>query len=409
MQKKSSKINSISKEELCSFLVRYHFLDNYDRLSGKEGIKKLLRRIGSVQYDPLDVVGRNPDLVLQSRVNGYKTFFLEELLYKDRSLIDAWDKEMSIYLTQELPFFSRVQKQREESSRRVLEHRGQKETLLYLTQTIDEIKKRGPLAAREIKMGACQTGRWGHRQVSGAALDHLFSAGKLGIHSKRNAQKVYDLMENLIPKKILEAKDPFENDDDFFEWYFLRRIGSMGAHWLRSGSGWLGYFLGDTKLRQDFFGRLEEKKLIVPVKVPDINETFYIRRKDLSLLNETSRYDGAARFMAPLDNMLWDRLMVKKIFGFEYTWEVYVPEVKRKYGYYVLPVLYENRLIARFEPVKYEPGRPFKIKNWWWEPFYLKQKPGSKIRDSVVRGLENFAEYLRADGVEMNSFLHPHP
>ncbi|MDR0313883.1 MAG: winged helix DNA-binding domain-containing protein, partial [Treponema sp.] len=337
---------SLSKEELRSFLVKYHCLDNYNSLSQKKNgdllspssqIKELLRRIGSVQYDPLNVVGRNPDLVFQSRVSGYHTDVLNELLYTKRTLIDGWDKEMSIYLTADWPNFSRVRKRREEGARLTLDYRRQKEALSYLPQILEEIKNRGPLSARNIKLGACEAGRWGHRQVSGAALDYLYHAGKLGINNKQNAQKVYGLIENLLPQKILDAPDPFPNDDAFLEWYVFRRIGSMGAHWLRNGGGWLGSYIGDSALRKKTFAILEEKKLIVPIKVPEINETFYIRRKDVSLLNKKDDYDEAIRILAPLDNMLWDRLLVKKLFDFEYTWEVYVPEAKRKYGYYVLP------------------------------------------------------------------------
>jgi uncharacterized protein YcaQ len=102
--------HSLSKEELRSFLIRYHSLDNYDRLSGKEGaknesaspssqIKKLLRRLGSIQYDPLNMGSRNPDLIFQSQIKGYTAGILEKLLYSERSLIDGWGKEMSIYLS----------------------------------------------------------------------------------------------------------------------------------------------------------------------------------------------------------------------------------------------------------------------------------------------------------------------
>jgi uncharacterized protein YcaQ len=98
--------------------------------------------------------------------------------------------------------------------------------------------------------------------------------------------------------------------------------------------------------------------------------------------------------------MLWDRLMVYKLFGFQYTWEVYVPAEKRKYGYYVLPVLYQNRLIARMEPVKQEAGRPFSIKNWWWEDGI---SANGKMKSAVKNGIKVFSEYLKADGVDKYS------
>jgi len=396
---------SLSKEEFQSFLIRYHSLDNFDSLPGKgkpgglkpaAQVKKLMHRLGSVQYDPLNVVGRNPDLVFQSRIKDFTVDLLEHLLYKERYLIDAWDKEMSIYPSAEWPCFSRIRQAEAESTMGTLKYRGQEEVLNYLPQIMEEVRKNGTLRASAIKLGSCKENRWGHRQVSGAALDYLNMSGELGVYSKKGAQKTYAPIENLLPEKILNAPDPFPVDDDFLEWYFLRRIGSLGAYWLRSGPGWLGHYLSDPALRKKTLKTLEEKKTIVPLEVPEINETFYMRRKDLPVLSEKIQYDGAARFLAPLDNVLWDRLLVKKVFDFEYSWEVYVPAAKRKYGYYVLPVLYRNSLIARFEPAKHEKGRPLAIRNWWWEPSHNAKDP--KIREAVLKGLENFARYLQADG-----------
>lgn len=97
------------------------------------------------------------------------------------------------------------------------------------------------------------------------------------------------------------------------------------------------------------------------------------------------------KFLAPLDNLIWDRAMTSEIFDFEYRWEVYTPVPKRKYGYYVLPVLYGNKFIARFEPEKIKKGRPLTIKNWWWEN-------GIDIKDELLEeihlAIERFADYL---------------
>lgn len=145
------------------------------------------------------------------------------------------------------------------------------------------------------------------------------------------------------------------------------------------------------------FASLEEKGLIIPVAVPDISEPLYVRKQDLRILNKEPQYDDHIRVLAPLDNLLWDRALVQKLFDFQYTWEVYVPEVKRKYGYYVLPVLYRNKLIARMEPVKQEPGMPFSIKNWWWEAGVKKT---ANLKSAVAGGLKLFARYAGADGLD---------
>jgi uncharacterized protein YcaQ len=272
--------------------------------------------------------------------------------------------------------------------------------LSHTKDIIKEFKKRGHLGAKDINLGKCKSNRWGHKNISGAALDYLFSIGRLGVYEKKNVIRIYDLIENLLPGKIINAKEPFGNDMEFYEWYVLRRIGSIGIHWLRNGLGWNGYFINDKKLRMEIFNNLEKIGLIQKITVPEINEDFYIRQQDIKTLQKKPDYDNCVRFLAPLDNMLWDRLMVQKLFNFQYSWEVYLPKEKRKYGYYVLPVLYQNKIIARMEPQKYEVGKPFTIKNWWWEKGI---SINGKLKSAIKNGLNIFSEYLNADGIDKKS------
>jgi uncharacterized protein YcaQ len=392
--------HSITRNDLCSYLVHYHSLDNFDNRSGESGVKKIFKRIGSIQYDPLNIVGRNPSLVLQSRIKGFTDDILDKLLYKDRFLVDAWDKEMSIYGTGDWPYFSRIRAVKDEQYKGMLARREQSEVLLYTKQVINELKNRGPLGARDVDLGNCKSNSWGHKKISGAVLDYLFSIGKLGIFEKKNAIRVYDIIENLLPDKIINAKEPFCDDEKFYEWYNLRRIGSIGIHWLRNGGGWNGHFINNIELRKKVFESLERKGFIIKLTVPEINENFYVRQQDMDILHKKPDYDNCIRILAPLDNMLWDRLMVYKLFRFQYSWEVYLPIEKRKYGYYVLPILYQNKIIARMEPQKQEIGKPFSIKNWWWEPGI---SINNKLKSAVKNGLNSFSEYLKAECTDKKS------
>jgi uncharacterized protein YcaQ len=304
---------------------------------------------------------------------------------------------MSIYRAADWPYFNRIRKCMEESKKDILIWRGQEEVLSYTEQILEELKNRGPLGANDIDLGKCQSTRWGHHKIAGAALDYLFGVGKVGVYKKKNVQKVYDLIQNLLPERIIKTEEPFRRDSDFFEWYFLRRIGSIGIHWLRSGGGWNGYFLSDSQLRKNIFESLEKKGVIVQITVPEIDETLYIRQQDMGLLNIKPDYDNCIRFLAPLDNLLWDRMLIQKIFNFQYSWEVYIPVEKRKYGYYVLPVLYQDKIIARMEPIKQKIGSPFGIKKWWWEPNI---KPNKRLKNAIENGLKTFSEYLNADGID---------
>ncbi len=93
-------------KEAREYLVKYHMINTDDNLSSKEGILHVFDKIQSIQVDPLDVVGRNVDLVLQSRIKNYKKYYIEELLYKDKTIIDGWDKQMCIYKTEDYPKFN---------------------------------------------------------------------------------------------------------------------------------------------------------------------------------------------------------------------------------------------------------------------------------------------------------------
>lgn len=393
---------TMSKGELRKFLVMYQGLSSPKSFDGEEGIKNFINRVGCIQYDPLNMVGRNADLVLQSRVENYNPMMLETLLYDKREIIDGWDKMMAIYSVNDWPYFERVRLRRKEEIERVLNHRNSIEAINYVDVAKEYIEKNGATLPSKLDIGRVKSGVWGHGKLSSATMDYMWNSGILGVKEKKNTQKVYDLIENLLPKELLEMKEPFNNDNDFYKWYFKRRIGSIGIYWERNGEGWLGHFVSDKNLRKKILKELLEDGELILVKVEGLNETFYIRADDTSMLdNLNSSIDKKASFLAPLDNLLWDRKLVKDIFDFEYSWEVYKPVSKRQYGYYVLPVLYGDKLVARFEPEIHRGNEPLIIKNWWWEENY-------EVTEEAIAAMmgcfERFCKYLKADGLEESSW-----
>lgn len=391
---------TVTKKQARSFLVRYHGLTNEGAFKGEEGILSYIRKVGCIQYDPLNVVGRNADLVMQSRINNYSPKMLEKLLYEDRKLIDGWDKMMAIYAVEDWASFRRIREAHSRSNIHTMNYRGTTDALDMLAEVKNIIIEEGPKFAREIKLGDSKKGRWASGKQSSVALDHMFHTGELGVLTKKNAQKVFDVIENILPPHILNMSDPFENDEEFHKWYIERRIKSVGMLWARNGGGWLGHFLSDKKLRSGLLEQMAEEGTLSKVHVEGIKDEFYIASQDLKDLQmDLSLEEGHMRILAPLDNMLWDRDMVERIFDFKYSWEVYVPKEKRKYGYYVLPVLYGDSIIARFEPEKYKDGEPLKIINWWWEEGITVT---DEMKDKVSLSLQSFADYLGADEVDFD-------
>jgi len=172
----------------------------------------------------------------------------------------------------------------------------------------------------------------------------------------------------------------------------------------RPGDAWLGICGYSAAARGAAFIRLTGEGALAALAIDGLPETqpYHIAAADLPVLEQAlveGSANGQARILAPLDNLIWDRRMIRELFGFDYTWEVYTPVDKRRYGYYVLPVMYGSRFVARFEPERHRPGRPLTIRKWWWEP---DAGPDAEMKSAVASALERFARYLDATGVEMD-------
>ena len=379
-------MTTISNEAARSFLVNYQNLNGNGGLKGRDGVMEYMQKVRCIQFDPLNVVGRNPDLVLQSRIRGYKPELLFDLLYKERCLYDAADKMISIIPTEDYPSMVRIRQKTVEQLKGILTWRKSLGALELLDEIKEFIRENGPKPATKINIGEnVDSGKWGHKKLSSAALDYLYHSGELGISSKIKTHKVYDLSENLFPPEILKAGDSFKTEIDFAKWYIKRRIGAVGLVWNKNGGTWLGFYVSDSKLRTQVLGELVEEGQLLELQIEGSKEKFYIRKEDICLLDKPTR-NNVAQFIAPLDNLIWDRGMIEELFDFEYSWEVYTPAVKRKFGYYVLPVLYKNRFVARFEPEPSRGRNPLQIKNWWWEPeVKITDRMITAIKDAFIR------------------------
>jgi uncharacterized protein len=380
---------ALTQTQARQFLLSHQALWPPRSLLGKAGALEYARRVRCIQFDPLDVVGRNADLVLQARVADFHPALLRTLLYEDRSLLDGWDKVMSIYPLEDWSYFRR----RRAADRLALESSpdGLKSVAPLVLR---EIEARGPLSSLELDFDHRVDWPWGPTRAARAALESLYFSGDLVIHHKVHTRKVYDLAQRHIPTEILNAPDPNPDDESFHDWYLLRRIGSVGLLWNRGGEAWLGTPFNASQ-RQVVLKRLLEQGYLLEAHIDGITDPVYLRSQDRPLLEAvTTSKDsepGGAAFLAPLDNLLWDRRFLKTLFGFDYRWEVYKPVAQRQYGYYVLPVLYGDRFVARFESVREKRSSTLVIKGWWWE---VGCTLTSELLDALKDCFDHFLAYL---------------
>jgi uncharacterized protein YcaQ len=362
----------LTKPQARAFLLRKHGLSGPPRFHGADGVCAFVRQAGCVQFDPIDVCGRNAELVFQSRVPDFTKGMLDRLLYEDRRLVDAFDKNLSLCGVEDWPAFARFRKRYGHHGRNA-DRIGPVEALV-----LDRAEELPFVAARDIPVKETVDWGWGPTSLARAALETLYFRGDLVIHHKKGPIKFYAPAARHLPAELLLAPDPHPDDDDFGQWMALRRIGSVGLLWNRPSDAWL-MMHGFKGLRRDAaFAALLAAGRILPVRVEGIADPLYARAEDEPLLREAAE-DGTAgddapaaaprlELLAPLDNLLWDRRLVRALFGFDYTWEIYAPAARRKYGYYVLPVLYGHRLVGRIEPVVDRKAGRLVVKGFWPEP-----------------------------------------
>ena len=387
---------NITPDQARQFILLKQGLLGRHRFAGKDGAYQYVRQAGCIQYDPVDVCGRNAELTLQSRVKGFTKRMLDDLLYRDRLLVDYADKELSIWPSEDWPYFASY---RERSMALGKTFSGIPE---LEEEAIRHIRANGPVSSDSLPLEGTVfwhssmhwSGHW-HKESPAArsVLEQLYTDGVLLIHHKSGTRKFYDLADKYLPADLLSAPDPCPDESARLDWRVLRRIGAVGLLWNRRSDAWLGISMAAEE-RDAAFARLEKAGRITPVRVEGLRFPLYVLNTDLPLLESvrSGQADCKARleFLAPLDPMLWDRKLIEALFGFQYSWEIYTPASKRKYGYYVLPVLYGDRLVGRIEPKTDRKANSLTVQNIWFEPGVRQTKTLSGMIDKAVCRLARF-------------------
>lgn len=375
-------------EEARQFIIYYHNINTPHSWS----LEDVFARLQCIQFDPLNVVGTNPELVLQSRVRGFHKQDLYNALYKERTLVDAWEKQMCIYEAKFIPHFSRVRAHRAAQNAKGL----QKYFDFNVDEIVDEayqiVKRDGPILSKDIHFGEHIAYYWATTKTSTVALDYLFHQGRIGVHSRKNTQKRYLDMKQLYPN-IME-EDPFTSEEEATDFYLYRRIQSSGIIRNKSGYHLSGLYIQNKSKRTKSLVRLQQQGLLEAITIEGLSDTFYVPR---SALDYDVKLQDTMSFIAPLDNLIWDRTILQDIFDFEYIWEVYTPKAKRKWGYYVLPIVRKHNFIGRIEFEKQRGAGPLVIQSIQWEQGV---RDSRTLQNKLDKALQRFAKYLGAKDIQ---------
>ncbi|MBR5178969.1 MAG: YcaQ family DNA glycosylase [Lachnospiraceae bacterium] len=386
----------ITKQQARQFILAKQGLLGKYKFVGKQGAYDYIRQAGCIQYDPVDVCGKNAELTLQSRVKGFEKTMLYELLYKDRLLVDYADKELSIWPTEDWPYFSSYRDRSIELG----------ETFKGLDklkqQALEYIDKNGPVCSSSLPIEGeiywhstmHWSGNW-HKKSPAArsVLEQMYTDGELIIHHKTGSRKYYDLAKKYISAEILDAENPCNDEESFTAWRVLRRIGALGILWDKNSTAFLGINL-NAEQRKKTLNILENSGKIKMAQVEGLKPAFYYLTQDDQLMQMV--IEGSAdvkkrmSFIAPLDPLMWDKSLILSLWDFQYSWEIYTPKDKRKYGYYTLPILWGDQFVGRIEAVPDRKENILYVKGLWWEP---ETRQTEKIKHELDKTLKAFAKF----------------
>ena len=396
-------MKTITIQQARQFILSKQGLIGQHRFIGKDGAYAYVCQAGCIQFDPVDVCGKNAELTLQSRVKNFKKTMLYDLLYKDRKLVDYADKELSIWPARDWPYFSSY---RERSKKLGRTFKGLRK---LEKKALEYIEANGPVSSDSLPIegeifwhsSMHWSGNWDKKsQASRSVLEQLYTDGELIIHHKKGSRKYYDIAEKYLTKEILEADNPCKNEDEFLCWRVLRRIGAIGLLWDKNSTAFLGLDINAAK-RKKALETLTEEGKISPVVVEGIKQPFYYRTDDSELMRDvlegTADLKPRMSFIAPLDPLMWDKSLVLALWGYQYSWEIYTPATKRRYGYYTLPILFGDRFVGRIEAVPDRKTGVLVVRNVWWEDGIRRTK---KLYSTLEQTLKKFAKFNDCKEIE---------
>jgi uncharacterized protein YcaQ len=350
-----------------------------------------VRALRCLQLDPTAVVARNHLLVLFSRHGAFDERAFEQLAYEERALFEYWAHEASFVLSEDLPIHR--------FAMRPPKYRGQRAWWDgepgFRAHILERLRVAGPLRAREIEdratVGWESTGGWTTGRTVARMLDMLWVAGQTGISRRDGAQRLWDLMERCLPPDAPQDELSAREVQRRAVVHAIRALGAARAPHIR---------VHFTRLRYPdlpaVLAELHAEGVIEPLAVNGLGEDWWVLAEDVECLSDDFR--GRTVLLSPFDNLLCDRARTEALFGFHHRLEIYTPKPKRRWGYFVLPILDGDRLVGRVDLALDRKRDTLVAHALHAEP---KVPRGQRLPKAIARELEQLAAWRGATNVEV--------
>jgi uncharacterized protein YcaQ len=384
------------------------------RWSGVQGAEQAMRAMEYLQLDPLQIIARSHDIKLHSRVLGYTPGLWENVAYQQRKFFD-WGGWLAVRPMDELPHW-RVAMRRERDAEHDTDSRIRKMAQEHAEAILEMraiLRERGTVSNRDFEMATrTRTNSYRGRKDSSLALYYLWRTGEVMTHHRENFERVYALTQAVAPAHLITESDETEAD----RFLIQKDISFSGLSRMSRSQDSYHRGVPFGKVKQILDAMLADGELI-EVQVEGWKALHYALGSDAAALLDLSagRVPQAwtpleattteeAVFLAPLDPVS-ARGRAKVLFGFDYVWEVYKPAHLRKYGYYTLPVLWGERLVARFDSKLDRTTGTFIILGLWLEDAALGNDEA--FAEALARGFTRFTAFLGASRLDASAIGEP--
>ncbi len=364
----------VSKAAARRFLAERHMLLPPRQLPASKGsVLALVERLGSLQFDPVDLAGRSHEIVCHARIDGFEPRWVDELLYAKvpahRALVEQYNGVLVIVPTSELPYYRRPADRRRERYWRDGTYRRLKP---WADAIMQRITNEGALSSADFGPSKSVEWSWGKTPAYRAALEMLQLAGLLHLARREGSRRWFDLAERLIPRNVLERR---VSEEEQIEHTFLARHRDLG---LASANGvWVQ---NDWPLkRKELVQRLVGRGALLEIEIAGLPGVWRIPGPERFALEAAMRATAGTRpsaadpnavtLLSPLDPLIHDRKRLEALYNFHYRWEIYTPERKRIFGPYAMPIHAGDQIIGRIQLHRDARvnGASLSVDDLWWE------------------------------------------
>ncbi len=353
---------------------------------------EVICRLGSIQFDPIAVAGRNHDLMLHARVAGYEPAWCEEL-YERKEIFEATNKALSFVPTSEFPWFRHAMGRKGPQ----FHNAALADNPAVAKQVLERIRLDGPLSSQDFEHQAGATKNWFGipENAVRSVLEAYTVTGEIGLARREGNVRYYDLLERLLPADVLAVEVPER------EQVMHKLLSRYRAHGLLGAGGAGGTFarIANPDVRRALHKELVERGELVQVEVGGMRGKRFVVADELGELESPPEPAQSVAFIAPFDSLLWDTSLLSSLFGFEFVWEGFFKPEKRRWGYYVLPILFGDRLVGRIEPRIDRERARVEVLGVWWEDGFAPGRAAGFV-DGMRDALRAYLRFAGADRLE---------